>query len=104
LNGSLCVRQLASIREEIPPGEQHFGPLINAGKVKELRLWYGEAIGKGALPIFEGALDEALFFPEQDTSAYLAPTALINVPRDCALYHSEPLQAPCPTTKRCVTP
>jgi len=67
-----------------------FGPLINAEKVEELRAWYGEAIAKGALPIFEGGLDAALFFPEQDTSAYLAPAALINVPRNCALYHSEP--------------
>ncbi|MDQ2830523.1 MAG: aldehyde dehydrogenase family protein, partial [Chloroflexota bacterium] len=67
-----------------------FGPLINARKVDELRHWYAEALGKGALPLFEGALAEALFVPGQDTAAYLAPAALINVPRNCALYHSEP--------------
>ena len=74
--------------EELPVLD--FGPLINSKKVEELRVMYSEAIGKGAVSIFEGQLDEARFLPDQDISAYIAPSALINVPRNCELYHNEP--------------
>lgn len=67
-----------------------FGPLISAKTVEQLRVMYSEAIGKGAISLFEGSLDESLFFPEQDISTYLAPAALMNVPRSSALYHREP--------------
>lgn len=72
------------------PPALDFGPLINGKAVENLRVLYSEAIGKGAVSIFEGKLDEALLFPEQDTSTYIPPAALINVPRNCALYHMEP--------------
>lgn len=67
-----------------------FGPLINAKAVEDLRVMYSEAIGKGAVSVYEGQLDQSLFLPEQDESAYIAPAALLNVPRNCALYHKEP--------------
>ncbi|MGH2345119.1 MAG: aldehyde dehydrogenase family protein, partial [Chloroflexota bacterium] len=67
-----------------------FGPLINDKAVEGLRVIYSEAIGKGAISVYEGKLDESLFLPEQDTSAYIPPAALINVPRNCTLYHKEP--------------
>lgn len=67
-----------------------FGPLINSRKVEELKVMYSEAIGAGAVSIYEGELDPARFLPGQDISAYLAPIALLNVPRNCRLHHNEP--------------
>ena len=67
-----------------------FGPQISSAKVEELNGLVGEAIGAGAAPIFRGELDPARFFPDQDTSAYFAPVALLGVPRSCQLYHHEP--------------
>jgi len=67
-----------------------FGPLINPRKVEELRVMYSEAVGAGAINLFEGELDEARFLPGQDISAYLAPISLLNVPRNCRLHHNEP--------------
>jgi acyl-CoA reductase-like NAD-dependent aldehyde dehydrogenase len=90
---------LASLRVGHPllvSGDEHglpaldFGPLINSKKVEELRVMYREAIRKGAVSLYEGQLDESLFLPGQDTSAYTPPAALMNVPRNCALYHNEP--------------
>ena len=67
-----------------------FGPLINRDQVDTLRLGVAEATNAGAIPIFEGALDPDRFIPGQDTSAYIAPVALLGVPRNGALYHREP--------------
>ena len=50
----------------------------------------GEAVGLGGLPVYQGQLDPARFLPDQDTSAYFAPAALLNVPRNSRLYHEEP--------------
>lgn len=80
---------LVSKPDEAPPALD-FGPLINAKKVEELRVMYSEAIGKGAVSLFEGKVDESRFFPGQDISAYIPPASLINVPRNCELYHNEP--------------
>jgi acyl-CoA reductase-like NAD-dependent aldehyde dehydrogenase len=73
-----------------PPQAVDFGPLINSAKVEELHGLVGEAEGKGAIPLYRGRLDPELFLPGQDTSAYLAPRALLQVPRSCHLYHGEP--------------
>lgn len=67
-----------------------FGPLINSKRVEELRVLYTEALGKGAVSLFEGKLAEKMVFPNQDVSAYLAPAALLNIPRNSRLYHNEP--------------
>jgi acyl-CoA reductase-like NAD-dependent aldehyde dehydrogenase len=75
--------------DDAPPSLE-FGPLINSAAVEELQVLYSEALGKGAVSIYEGTLDDSLFFPEQDTSTYIAPAALLNVPRNCELYHKEP--------------
>lgn len=71
------------------PPTLDFGPLINAKKVEELRVRFSEAVGKGAICLYEGAFDLALFPENQDYSAYYPPTALLNVPRNCELYHNE---------------
>jgi acyl-CoA reductase-like NAD-dependent aldehyde dehydrogenase len=67
-----------------------FGPLINAKKVEELRVMYSEAVGAGAVSLYEGRLSEAMVLPSQDVSAYMAPASLLNVPRNCRLHHNEP--------------
>lgn len=67
-----------------------FGPLINPKKVEELRVMYSEAIGMGAVSLFEGRFDESRFEPGQDISSYLPPLALLNIPKNCQLYHNEP--------------
>ena len=67
-----------------------YGPLISADKVRSLEGRIQEALQLGAVPIYQGGLDAANFLPGQDTAAYLAPTALLNVPRRSALYHAEP--------------
>ena len=67
-----------------------FGPLITSRKVEELRVLYSEAIGLGAISLYEGELDNARFLDGQDNSAYLAPMTLLNVPRSARLHHNEP--------------
>jgi acyl-CoA reductase-like NAD-dependent aldehyde dehydrogenase len=67
-----------------------FGPLINSKKVEELRVLYTEALGKGAISLYEATVSESMIFPNQDTSAYVGPAALLNIPRSCRLYHAEP--------------
>lgn len=67
-----------------------FGPLINSKTVEQLNVMYSEAIGNGAIGLYEGQLDEAMFLPGQDISAYRAPSMLLNVPQSCQLYHKEP--------------
>jgi acyl-CoA reductase-like NAD-dependent aldehyde dehydrogenase len=72
------------------PPALDFGPLINNKKVEELRVMYSEAVGMGAVSLYEGAFNEDLLLPDQDISSYLPPMSLLNVPRNCRLYHNEP--------------
>jgi acyl-CoA reductase-like NAD-dependent aldehyde dehydrogenase len=51
---------------------------------------YTDALGKGAISLFEGALAPGSILPNQDTSAYVGPAALLNIPRNSKLYHNEP--------------
>ncbi|HEY0777181.1 MAG TPA: aldehyde dehydrogenase family protein [Gemmatirosa sp.] len=67
-----------------------FGPLINRGQSAALRASTAEAIAGGAVPLYAGTLDADQFIPGQDDGAYLAPAALLGVPRSSTLYHSEP--------------
>lgn len=80
---------LVGENEEVPPNYD-FGPLINARKVSDLNVMFNDAIGKGAVAIHQGQLDESNFLPHQDTSAYFAPAALLNLPKNALLYHNEP--------------
>ncbi len=75
-------------RDDPPPGLD-FGPLINSKKVEELNVLVSEALGLGAVPLLRGVMDESQFLPRQDTSAYFEPVALLDVPRNCRLYHNE---------------
>lgn len=67
-----------------------FGPIINSKKVEELRVRFSEARGKGGICLFDGRYDDSYFLPNQDLSAYYAPQCILNVPRNCELYHGEP--------------
>jgi acyl-CoA reductase-like NAD-dependent aldehyde dehydrogenase len=67
-----------------------FGPVINARQAEDLDRLYADALKTGATPVFEGQLDDSLFLPGQDRSAYRAPRALVNLPRQSELYFKEP--------------
>jgi len=70
--------------------ELAFGPVINAAQGQDLDRLYENAMKTGATPIYEGKLDDSLFLPGQDRSAYRAPRALVNLPRQSELYFKEP--------------
>lgn len=67
-----------------------FGPLITARQVSELHDLHQEALAKGAIGLYQGEFNDSYFLPGQDRAAYLAPAALLNVPKSAALYHKEP--------------
>lgn len=70
--------------------ELAFGPVINTRQAEDLDRLYIDAMKTGATPFFEGKLDDNLFLPDQDRSAYRAPRALVNLPRQSELYFKEP--------------
>ena len=72
------------------PPDFDFGPLINSNKVSDISVMFNDALGKGAVSIYQGELNEENFLPHQDTSAYMAPAALLNLPRNATLYYNEP--------------
>ncbi|MDQ4084918.1 MAG: aldehyde dehydrogenase family protein [Actinomycetota bacterium] len=67
-----------------------FGPLVNRQKVEELQGQVDEAVAKGGVPLYRGSLDDGLFLPGQDTSAYMAPVAMLSPPASSPLHHAEP--------------
>jgi hypothetical protein len=67
-----------------------FGPLINNRKVEDLRGAVADALSKGAVKLYQSSLDMAHFLPGQDISAYLAPIALLGIPKNAQLYYNEP--------------
>ncbi|MEM7549948.1 MAG: aldehyde dehydrogenase family protein [Bacteroidota bacterium] len=75
--------------QDTPP-DLDFGPLITSNKVYEINTMLSDAIGKGAVAIYQGSVDPDDFLPNQDLSAYFAPTAILNIPRNAQLYHNEP--------------
>ncbi|GAB1690180.1 aldehyde dehydrogenase family protein [Krasilnikovia sp. M28-CT-15] len=54
-----------------------YGPLISAATAAELRREVDEAINGGAVPLHRGSPEAGRFLDGQDTSAYVAPTALL---------------------------
>ncbi|WP_375417587.1 aldehyde dehydrogenase family protein [uncultured Hymenobacter sp.] len=70
--------------------ELAFGPLINAAQAQALDELHADALHTGAIPIYEGRLDDALFLPGQDRAAYRAPRTLVGLPRHSQLYYKEP--------------
>jgi acyl-CoA reductase-like NAD-dependent aldehyde dehydrogenase len=71
--------------------ELDFGPLISAAKADELHRKVEESVRHGAIPLHRGGLaDAAGFLDGQDTSAYVAPAALLAPPGRSRLMHAEP--------------
>jgi len=81
---------LAVAADDDPLPELDFGPLISAAKADELRHKVDEAIRHGAVPLYRGSLSAGSFLPDQDTSAYVAPTVLLAPPGRSPLMHAEP--------------
>ncbi|QFU88993.1 aldehyde dehydrogenase family protein [Amycolatopsis sp. YIM 10] len=81
---------LAVEAPEDPLPELDFGPLINAGKAKELADQVEEAVRNGGVPLHRGEVGDGRFLPGQDTSAYLAPVSILDPPRSSPLFHAEP--------------
>lgn len=75
---------------EITPPDLDYGPLINSQKVSDLNVMLTDAISKGAVALYQGKVNPYDFLPNQDISAYYAPVALLNIPKNSTLYHSEP--------------
>jgi acyl-CoA reductase-like NAD-dependent aldehyde dehydrogenase len=73
-----------------PLPELDFGPLISAAKADELRRKVDEAIKAGAVPLYRGKNEGGRFLDGQDTSAYVAPVALLAPPGRSRLMHAEP--------------
>ncbi|MEO9224087.1 MAG: aldehyde dehydrogenase family protein [Acidimicrobiales bacterium] len=67
-----------------------FGPVINAAKAADLNAKVDDAIDRGGMPLYRGQLSDGWFLPGQDTSAYVAPVAILDPPRASPLYHAEP--------------
>jgi acyl-CoA reductase-like NAD-dependent aldehyde dehydrogenase len=81
---------LAVALPEDPLPHLDFGPLINAAKAKELADRTSDAIDRGAVPLYQGSLEDGHFLAGQDTSAYLPPTTLLSPPTSSPLHHAEP--------------
>jgi acyl-CoA reductase-like NAD-dependent aldehyde dehydrogenase len=73
-----------------PLPELDFGPVIHANKATELREHFTSAVAGGAIPLFHGDLSRGRFLPGQDTSAYVAASAVLSPPHSWALHYAEP--------------
>jgi acyl-CoA reductase-like NAD-dependent aldehyde dehydrogenase len=67
-----------------------FGPVISAAKADELRGHVADALHRGAVPLYRGDVADGRFITGQDTSAYVAPVALLSPGGASALMHAEP--------------
>ncbi|MBV9484729.1 MAG: aldehyde dehydrogenase family protein, partial [Frankiaceae bacterium] len=67
-----------------------FGPVIHASKADELVSHYEAAVAGGAIPLYRGEVSDGRFLDGQDTSAYVAPSAVLAPPSNWALHHAEP--------------
>jgi acyl-CoA reductase-like NAD-dependent aldehyde dehydrogenase len=67
-----------------------FGPVISAAKADELRSVVEDSLEHGAIPIYRGRVEDGRFITGQDTSAYVAPVALLAPGGASPLRHAEP--------------
>lgn len=81
---------LAVERDEDDLPTLDFGPVISAGKAAELRADVEDSLHRGAIPLFRGSTSDGRFIEGQDTSAYVAPTALLSPAGASSLMHAEP--------------
>ncbi len=70
--------------------ELSFGPVISAGKASELAEQLADAVHHKGIPLYEGSLADGRFLDGQDTSAYVAPSCVLEPPPSWSLRHAEP--------------
>jgi acyl-CoA reductase-like NAD-dependent aldehyde dehydrogenase len=79
---------VASLDDSLP--DLDFGPVIHASKAAELENQFEEALSGGAIPLHKGSVGDGTFLDNQDTSAYVAPSAVLDPPTSWSLRHAEP--------------
>jgi acyl-CoA reductase-like NAD-dependent aldehyde dehydrogenase len=67
-----------------------FGPVIHATKASELAEQFDEAVRSGGIPLYRGSVGDGKFLDVQDTSAYVAPSCVLQPPASWSLHHTEP--------------
>lgn len=70
--------------------ELSFGPVISASKAQELGEQLADAVHHKGIPLYEGTLADGRFLDGQDTSAYVAPSCVLEPPPSWSLRHAEP--------------
>jgi acyl-CoA reductase-like NAD-dependent aldehyde dehydrogenase len=75
--------------DDAPPALD-FGPLINSKKVEELNIMFTDALSHGAVCLYKADIDDSMFLPGQDISAYFAPRAVLSPPHKTKMYQNEP--------------
>jgi acyl-CoA reductase-like NAD-dependent aldehyde dehydrogenase len=73
-----------------PAPELDFGPVIHDTKATELAEAYAEALRGGGIPIYRGSVQDGTFLDGQDTSAYVAPSCVLQPAASWSLHHAEP--------------
>ena len=73
-----------------PLPDLQFGPLISASKAAALGRHWASAVGGVGIPLYAGSLSQGRFLQGQDTSAYVAPSCVLEPPPSWALRHAEP--------------
>ena len=81
---------LAVERADDPMPELDYGPVIHATKASDLADAYAEALRGHGIPIYHGRLSDGTFLDGQDTSAYVAPSCVLQPPASWSLHHAEP--------------
>ena len=81
---------LAVANPDDPFPELDFGPVIHATKAAELTKQFDEAVSGGGIPLYRGSVGDGLFLDAQDTSAYVAPSCVLQPPAAWSLHHAEP--------------
>jgi acyl-CoA reductase-like NAD-dependent aldehyde dehydrogenase len=73
-----------------PYPELDYGPVIHASKASDLVLQFDAAVRGHGIPLHRGSVSDGAFVDGQDTSAYVAPAAVLQPPPSWALHHAEP--------------
>ena len=81
---------LAVERADDPMPELDYGPVIHATKASDLADAYDEALRGHGIPIYRGRVSDGSFLDGQDTSAYVAPSCVLQPPASWSLHHAEP--------------
>ncbi len=79
---------VTSDADEFP--DLDYGPLISAGKAREVEAAYDEAVAGGGIPLYRGKMTRGRFLDGQDTAAYLPPACVLEPATSWSLHHAEP--------------